>query len=347
MTRSTKYPFRRLLLGLAVLCWAVCTVGAGAASAAPVRIIFDTDMGNDIDDALALAMLHSLETRGEAKLLAVTITKDNKWAAPYIDAVNTFYGRGDIPIGVVRGGKTPEDNNMIRVPAGRTRADGKPVYPHDLRDGARAPEAVEVLRRVLAKEADNSVTIVQVGFSTNLARLLDSPPDRHSPFAGAELARRKVRLLSVMAGAFPTGNKEYNVHIDLDAAKRVFDRWPTPVVASGFEIGEAILYPAYSIENHFAYVPDHPVADAYRNYQKMPYDRPTWDLTSVLYAVRPGENYFGLSAPGKIAAVDDGTTRFQASDGGPHRYLTTTEMQRARVREALIGLASQPPSSRR
>jgi hypothetical protein len=39
-----------------------------------VRVIFDTDMGNDVDDALALGILHALETRGEAKLLAVTIT---------------------------------------------------------------------------------------------------------------------------------------------------------------------------------------------------------------------------------------------------------------------------------
>src|SRR5205085_11191369 len=49
---------------------------AVSASAAPVPVIFDTDMGNDIDDALALAMLHALQTKGEAKLLAVTITKD-------------------------------------------------------------------------------------------------------------------------------------------------------------------------------------------------------------------------------------------------------------------------------
>jgi inosine-uridine nucleoside N-ribohydrolase len=45
-----------------------------------VRIVFDTDMGNDIDDAVALAVLHALESRGEAKLLAVTLTKDNPLA---------------------------------------------------------------------------------------------------------------------------------------------------------------------------------------------------------------------------------------------------------------------------
>ena len=33
--------------------------------AEPVRVIFDTDMGNDIDDAIAHAVLHALETAPE------------------------------------------------------------------------------------------------------------------------------------------------------------------------------------------------------------------------------------------------------------------------------------------
>ena len=44
--------------------------------------------------------------------------------------------------------------------------------------------------------------IAQVGFSTNLARLLESPADRSSPLTGHELVERKVKLLSLMAGAF-------------------------------------------------------------------------------------------------------------------------------------------------
>src|SRR4051812_34913761 len=74
----------------------------------PIPLIFDTDIGNDIDDALALGMIHALECRGECKLLAVTVTKDEPMSAPFVDAVNTFYRRGDIPIGVVHGGPTPE-----------------------------------------------------------------------------------------------------------------------------------------------------------------------------------------------------------------------------------------------
>ena len=105
---------------------------------APPNIIFDTDMGNDIDDALALAMLHAFQSRHEANLIAVTVTKDNQWAVPYIDLVDTFYGRPEIPIGMVRNGKTPEPSPMIQVPSERRRGDGSFVYPHRILDGSQA-----------------------------------------------------------------------------------------------------------------------------------------------------------------------------------------------------------------
>jgi inosine-uridine nucleoside N-ribohydrolase len=324
MIEKSMYPVFCLLMATAML------------SAASVPLIFDTDMGNDIDDALALAVIHALESRGEAKLLAVTVTKDNRHAAPYCDLVNHFYGRGNVPVGVVRNGKTPKDSDMIRTPVERWGSDGKYVYPRSLEDFRKAPEAAELIRGVLEKQPDGSVVIVQVGFSTNLARLLGMP-------GGRDLVARKVRLLSIMAGEFPTGRAEYNVKTDLPAAKKVFAEWPTPVVASGFEIGKAILYPARSIENDFRYVAHHPVADAYRSYQKMPYDRPTWDLTSVLYAVRPDRGYFSLSEPGSVRVDEEGKTTLEKSSGGKHRYLVVDEIQKARTLEALVQLASQPP----
>jgi inosine-uridine nucleoside N-ribohydrolase len=311
----------------------------------PLGIIFDTDMGNDVDDALALAMLHASQDRNEVRLLAVTITKDNKWAAPYVDLVNTFYGRPEIPIGMVRNGKTPESNPMIQIPSERRRADGTFVYPHRILDGAQAPEAVSLLRHTLAKQADGSVVIVQVGFSTNLARLLETKSDGASPDDGPALVRKKVRLLSVMAGNFATGQSEFNLAKDVPAAEKLFHDWPTPIVVSGFEVGKALPFPAASIEHDFAYVHHHPVAEAYRSYMKMPYDRPTWDLTAVLYAVRPDQKYFALSPPGTITVLPDGSSHFEPSAAVNHRYLILPDEQRARTLEALILLASQPPGN--
>lgn len=319
--------------------------GAGGGDGG-VRLIFDTDMGNDIDDALALGVIHALQSRGECELLAVTLSKDNEFCAPFVDLVNTFYGRGDIPIGVVRNGKTPEDGKYIR-PVAEAADGGKPRYPHDLLSGRQAPHAVAVLRQVLAKQPDHSVVVVVVGFSTNLARLLESEPDEHSPLPGTDLVARKCRLLSSMAGIFSKGenHKEYNVITDIPAARKVFADWPTPIVVSGFEIGRAITYPAVSIERDFAYVPHHPLAEGYRLYMKMPYDRPTWDLTSVLYAVRPDRGYFGLSEPGTISIDDQGFSSHAPSAEGKHRYLTVDDGQIIRVREALVQLASQPPTT--
>lgn len=315
---------------------------AFAAGAEPLRLIFDTDVGNDIDDALALAVIHSLETRGECKLLGVTITKDNPYSAPFVDLINAFYGRGDIPIGVVRDGKTPKDG-YARPVVEMKRPDGRLLYAHDL-EAERAEDAVALLRTLLASAPDRSVAIVQVGFSTNLARLLDSRPDAASPLAGRELVDRKVRLLSLMGGAFPPTLAEYNIRVDLEAARKLFAEWPGEIVVSGFEIGETILYPAVSIENDFRSVEHHPIVDAYRAYKKMPYDRPTWDLTSVLYAVRPARGYFSLSPRGDIRVDAQGLTRFSPSENGKHRFLIVDEMQRARTLEALVGLASEPPA---
>jgi uncharacterized Ntn-hydrolase superfamily protein/inosine-uridine nucleoside N-ribohydrolase len=319
--------------------------GPSISDADRVPLIFDTDMGNDIDDALALGVIHALQSRGECELLAVTLSKDNEFAAPYCDLVNTFYGRPEIPVGVVRNGKTPEDSKYIRVPSEAKDENGRERYPHRLKSGKDAPEAVALLRKTLASQADGSVVILVVGFSTNLARLLDSPADAHSPLPGRELISRKCRLLSMMAGMFGPDKrqKEYNVYIDLPASKKVFAEWPTPVVASGFEIGQAIKYPSTSIDRDFRYVQHHPLREAYGLYQKMPYDRETWDLTAVLYAVRPERGYFGLSQPGQVHVDNQEITQFTPAADGRHRYLTVTAEQIARVREALVQLASQPP----
>jgi inosine-uridine nucleoside N-ribohydrolase len=305
---------------------------AGRASAAtPLHVIFDTDMGNDVDDALALAMLHAFATRGEVKLLAVTVSKDNPWAAEYVRLVDEYYGRAAIPVGIVHGGKTPEDDLYVR----------QVCELHGRRpDKAAVSDAVELLRKTLAAESDGAVTLIQVGFSTNLARLLASAPDRYSTLSGMELVKKKVRLLTVMAGNFAAAKPEYNVLIDVPAASQVFAKWPTDIYFSGFEVGEAILYPAASIEHDFP--ADNPVAEAYRMYQKMPYDRPTWDLTTVLYDLRPDRGYFDVSPAGNVTVSADGATSFQPSSQGRRYVLSVNSTQATRVREACVWLSSQP-----
>ena len=60
------------------------------------------------------------------------------------------------------------------------RDDDEYLYPHDLNIGEPVPSAVNLLREILAVQPDNSVVIVQVGFSTNLAELLQTDRDDYS-----------------------------------------------------------------------------------------------------------------------------------------------------------------------
>jgi inosine-uridine nucleoside N-ribohydrolase len=333
-----------LVLALALTVVGGSRVGQSAAPE-PVRIIFDTDIGNDVDDVMALGIIHTLETRGVCRLLAVTVTKDHPKAAAFVDVVNTFYNRGDIPIGVVREGVTRDEGRFLRL------ADDRATYPHDLRSGADAPEAVALLRRTLASQPDKSVTLVQVGFFTNFARLLASAADRTIPLTGRELIQKKVALLSVMAGAFqpiPRSNRflEFNVKEDVRSAQQLAKDWPTPILWSGFEIGVAATYPHQSVERDFEYVAHHPVKDAYYRYEPPPHDRPTWDLTAVLVALRPDGGYFTLSPSGRVDVEADGFTRFEADPKGQgrDRFLTMTPQQAERVREAFVWLTSAPPA---
>ena len=313
-----------------------------------VKLVLDTDMGNDIDDALALAMIHALQNRDECELLAVTISKDHPETVPYIDAINTFYGRGDIPLGIVKGGVTPEPSKFTGVAQERTN--GAFVFPHTATLGTPSRGAVDLLRETLAGQPDGSVVIAQIGFSTNLTRLLESQGDGHSDLVGLDLVRKKVNLISIMAGAFaPIRDRthlEFNVIHDIPSAQYLAEHWPTPIVWSGFEVGLAIRYPAVSIEQDFGYVERHPIVESYQRYIPTPHERPTWDLTSVLHAVRPDRGYFGVSTAGKVAVHDDGETVFEPRAKGMHVYLTVGDTDVLRIQELFATLVSEPPKVR-
>jgi len=327
-----------------LLLTSVFTLSVSAAE--PVRFVFDTDLGNDVDDSMALAVCHALQNRGECEVLAITTTKDNPYVAPMINLLNTFYGRPDIPIAVVKNGATKEDGAYNRQVLELRDDQGKWRYPRTLmpEDSANLPDAVPFLRKLLAGEPDGSVVLVQVGFFTNFARLLDTPADDISPLTGKELIAKKVKLLSLMAGSFDSsGHREYNVVNDIPSAKKLIAQWPSEMIFSGFEIGETIQHPGASMKEDYGYVKYHPLKDAYHFYRGLDNPQPTYDLTSVLYAVRPNRGYFDLSPPGTVTVMDDGQTTFTPGANGKHRYMIVSPEQAAMVREAFVQFCSEPP----
>ena len=111
----------------------------------------------------------------------MTVTKGHPEAAAFVDAMNVFSGRGGIPVGMVREGKTPEAAPMLSVPLAMTHADGRPVYPRRLGSGAEAPEAVALLTRILAAQPHYSET-----------RIIDCATSLSSSAAKVEVAHNTM-----------------------------------------------------------------------------------------------------------------------------------------------------------
>ncbi len=340
---------KKLLFAAAVVASVLTACGRKEAAGnadTPLTVIMETDLGNDVDDALALDLLYKYQDAGKIRILAVNLNKNGQAPAEYADILNTWYGYPDIPIGIIRDGADCETDavNYAKAVVDLKDSLGNPLFARSHPDYDNYPEAVTLYRKLLAGEPDSSVVIASVGFSTNLIRLLETPADEFSPLTGKELVGKKVKLLVTMAGCFNDPSlHEYNVVKDIPAAKVIFGEWPTPVVTSPFEVGIQIQYPATSIENDFGWAPAHPVVEAYKAYLPMPYDRPTWDPTAVLYAVEGGD-WFTVSEPGRIVVTDEGSTLFEADEAGTRRYLSVTDDQAKAILDHFVEVITSEPS---
>ena len=279
-----------------------------------VKIIFDTDLGPDYDDVGALAILHAMADSGKTEILATMASNKDERVAPCIEIINTYFGRPEIPIG---GPKSPG----VNLTAWQHWPDSLVKnYNHKIRSTDDAPDAVRLYRKILAAQPDSCVTIVTVGFMTNLANLLKSPPDSISPLNGHELVSLKVKSYIAMAGWFPEG-KEFNVERDSVASEYVFNDWPGKIIFTGFEIGSKLFtglrLAASKTENS-------PVKDVFRISLPLSEEdrngRMSWDETAVIIAVYGPEKFFSLK-PGNIIVAPDGSNSWQDDQNGRHAYV--------------------------
>jgi inosine-uridine nucleoside N-ribohydrolase len=302
---------KAVVVCLVLILLAGCRSGGHADFGHGVPIIFDTDIGTDVDDAGALAILHILADKGEARILATMSANQNRWCAPAIDVINTYYGREDMPIGCSKTGPNPEE----------WYHDSVGDYPHDLSSSEDAPDAVGLYRKILASQPDNSVTIVVVGWLTNMADLLDSKPDRYSRLAGRELVKAKVKELVSMGGRWPNSPKvegEYNFRMDGAAAYKVISDWPGKIMFTG--LGKDVMTGGRLVAEGPKY---NPVPAFYRNFFKghKVSERSSWDLIAVLYAVRGLSDYFTAVSEGKCIGRKEGSNQWIAGAPSNHSYL--------------------------
>lgn len=312
-------------VGIITLCFC-CLLGVPTLSyAKPINVIVDTDIGPDCDDVTAVCLLNALQNQGRVKILAAMCCTSCPWGAPCIDALDTYYGHPDIPVGTLK------DPGFL---AGATY--NKEValnFPHRLRIGADAPDATVLYRKILAKQPDHSVVVISIGPLRNLRHLLQSPPDRFSSLNGEELVAKKVKLLSCMGGKYPEGG-EWNFQMDGASAQYVLAHWHTPMQFDGYEIGAKIFTGAKVFEGTPVY---DPFCMALANYPGVGYDgdRSSWDPTNALAASLGAAPLWSEVKTGRNIVAPDGSDRWDQDSVDHQQSYLVSKMSDAAVSRAI------------
>lgn len=264
------------------------------------KIFLDTDIGSDCDDAGAIAVLHNLSQKGEAQIIGMTHCGSDIGGAVTIKAINSWFGRSDIPVGIYTK-KTFLEEKHCKI----FTEDVKQIYlKHNPMPSFE--DAVSVMRRAIA-ENDN-VTLVAIGMLNNIADLLKSEPDDISDKNGIELVKNSVKCLCAMGYNFEDpSSAEYNIKTDIESARYVAENFPMPIVYCGFEVGRDVItsLDMTSSDNSC------PIRTAYNAFDGK---RESWDPITVYCAVRRENEFFVKQNNLHVSFDSEGRTIY--GDGG-------------------------------
>lgn len=277
-----------------------------------MRIIFDTDMDSDCDDAAALAMLHAFADKGEAQILATMVSAKFQWSAPCVDVINTYFRRPDLPIGVNKEPGKPWQGSKYAKQIAEE-------FPHDLKSNDEAPDATPLYRKILAAQPDNSVTIVTVGDVSNMRFLLESKADENSPLDGIELVRQKVQHYVCMGTRYPSDldpNRWGNFKMDPVSTVKAIAAWPGQITFTG---GQEFAW-TLATGARLAELPkDSPVRRVYEHFFGTIKNQHSADQIATYIAVR------GTGAPWKLVTqgynhiFEDGRHEWRDEPNNPNQ----------------------------
>ncbi len=315
--------FHPLLTAIAL---SAIVLSAASPAAEPPAVIFDTDIGSDCDDAGALATLHALADAGELEILGVIFSSGkNRYGVGTCDAINTYYGRGDLPLGQYQGTDVGDPRNSYTEQIAKDTN----RFGHDVVD--KAPDLVAVYCSLLASQPDRSVTICTVGHPHGLVHLLRDP-------RGDALVRTKVQRWVAMG----MGGWNFQAMGMSAYCQELLDKWPLPfyISPSGASIttGHRLL-PKTPATN--------PVREAYRLWgtgTAITEGRSSWDQVAVLFVARP--DLFTVDRTGSLHRLADGNVAWNRELDNPNHHMITPKLSDEEMAETIEGLMATEPKSR-
>jgi inosine-uridine nucleoside N-ribohydrolase len=199
----------------------------------PVKILLDTDIGSDIDDAVCLAYLLA---NPACELLGITTVTGNTVARASMASVLCRIAKKDIPIHPGRAQPLLIEQQQPNVPQAAALA----RWDHDT-DFSKG-EAVEFLRRTI-RANPGEVVLLGIGPLTNIAAL----------FAADEEIPKLLKGLVLMCGEFFQGNSglEWNAKLDPAATAVVYRARPPFHRSVGLDVTTKVTLPADEVRRKF------------------------------------------------------------------------------------------------
>ena len=285
-------------VGLLIFFFASLYIAQSAQPSVPQKIIIDTDIGDDVDDAFAVALALSSP---ELQILGISTTfGDTETRAKLLDRFLGEVGRQDIPVAM---GIPTHTSNLLTQ---RRYAEGGHFAK------ASRPRAVDFILEQIRLYPDQ-ITLVAIGPLINVGALVDKNAETF----------RKLRRVVLMGGSIERGygdigysaprgpEAEWNIKNDIPSAQKLFvsgvPLFMMPLDATQLKLDEvkrAVLFQAGT-----------PLTDALTLlYHQWGQETPTlFDVMAVTYILNPG---LCPVTPMHISVDDQGFTR--AGSGNPN-----------------------------
>jgi purine nucleosidase len=317
---------RRLLALFALVC------GFAAAQGRPIPVLFDTDIGDDIDDALALAL--ALQSP-ELDVRAVTTVIDRSAERTRLAWKELgLYGRRDIALA------TGSDEPFLDAKHPMRARQFEVLTAEDTSPEAARRRAADLIIETVLNSPEK-LTIIPVGPLTNIALALKIEPR----------IKDKIERIVLMGGAFTMLIPEYNIVRDRIASEIVF-RSGVPITAVGLDVTTKCKLEGRDLDRMRA--ADNPASkflvrlielwqDGHPNQYPMLHDP-----LAVASAIRPGliETQLGAVSVETASPNTYGLTMFTPADRVKDRPATTQVARQVNVRAFLdmfVERLSAPP----
>ena len=286
-----------------------------------ISLILDTDLGDDVDDAFALAFAirhPQIDVRA-----ITTVLGDTQWRAALVLRVLDDLKTSGIPVaaGAPRGERRePTRSGDVLLPLGSDdpRRDPRPAW--------------DLMADVLAHET-HPIWLVTIGPATNAARLIAARPESAQRLAG----------IVMMGGRHDPDNMwEHNFSSNPEAASTVCNSGLNVRVADYVISSQARLLRDDLSRIHNAPGVGPSLAMMLTTYL----DRRQCDWTSMYdpaaLMLALGEQYLTLDSTRMRAVVLDGQVEFQATAEGPAGFRIASTIKAEAVRESLLQVIEQP-----